>query len=113
MANLDIEIARGADWVKTLTVKYRNGSPVNLNGSVWVGQIKNKKATEDTVAATFSFALATNGSDGMVRATLSKEQSLLLRDSRVYSYDIFATFLGRRYRVLWGAADLQMNVTTL
>lgn len=113
MANLNIEIARGADWVKTLTVQYRDGTPVNMNGSVWVGQVKNPNATEDTVAATFSFALVTDGSDGLVRATLTKEQSLLLRKDRLYAYDIFATFLGRRYRVLWGNADLDPNITTL
>lgn len=112
MANLDITVARGADWVKTLTVKYRNGTPVNLNGSVWVGQVKNPNATEDTVAATFTFALVTDGTDGMVRVTLSKAQSLLLRKDRIYAYDIFATFLSRDYRVLWGNADLSPNITT-
>lgn len=112
MANLDITVARGADWVKTATVQYRNGTPVNLVGSVWVGEIKNPKAVGDSVVATFTFALVTDGSDGMVRITLSKEQSLLMRKDRLYAYDIFATFLGRRYRVLWGEAKLNLNVTT-
>lgn len=114
MANLDITVARGADWVKTLTVNYRNGLPVDLgDGSTWVGEIKNPNATQDTVAATFSFELVTDGSDGMIRMILTDDQSLLLRKNRLYAYDVFATILGRRYKVLWGNADLEPNITTL
>ncbi len=113
MANLDITVARGADWSKVLTFKDKSGVAVNINGSVMIGEVKNPNATVDTVAATFTFALVTNGSDGMVRMTLPKEQSLLLRKDREYTYDFFATLLGRRYRVLWGKVDLQINTTTL
>jgi hypothetical protein len=113
MANLDITVARGADWVKTLTVEYRSRLPVNIgDGSTWAGEIKNPNATQDTVAATFTFAVVTNGSDGMIRMTLTDDQSLLLRKDRLYAYDVFATILGRRYRVLWGNVDLQPNITT-
>lgn len=112
MANLDITVARGADWVKTLTVNYRDGLPVDIgDGTTWAGVIKNPNATQDTVAAEFTFEVVTDGSDGMIVMTLTDDQSLLLRKDRLYAYDVFATILGRRYRVLWGNVDLQPNLT--
>jgi len=113
MANLDITVARGADWVRVATIKDNGGNPVTVSASNFVGEIKNPNATVDTVAATFTFALVTDGTDGKIKFTLTKEQSLLLRKDRLYAYDIFATLLGRRYRMLWGNVDLEPNITTL
>ncbi len=113
MANLDITVARGADWVRVATIKDNGGTPVTVAAANFVGEIKNPNAPVDTVAATFTFALVTDGTDGKIRITLTKEQSLLLRKDRSYAYDIFATLLGRRYRMLWGKTGLDFNITTL
>lgn len=113
MANLDITVVRGADWSRVATIKYRNGTPVNINGSVFTGQVKNPNATEDTVAATFTFTLVTDGSDGKVTITLPKAQGELLRPDRLYIYDLFTTIAGKRYRFLWGNADVPKNTTPL
>ena len=103
MANLDITVARGADWSKTAQVAYKDRDPVNIgDGTTWVGQVKNPNATEDTVAATFTFDVVTNGSDGYITISLPAAQTSLLRKDRLYEYEIFATILSKRYRVLWG-----------
>ena len=113
MANLDITVARGADWVHVATIKDNGGTPVTVAAANFVGEVKNPNATVDTVAATFTFALVTDGTDGKIRITLTAAQSLLLRKDRLYAYDIFATLLSRRYRMLWGNVELQPNTTTL
>lgn len=113
MANLDIEISRGADWSKVATVADNAGTPITVAASNFTGQIKltsNLAAT--TPVASFSFALVTGGgADGKIRITLTKEQSLLLSRGKSYSYDIFATLLTRRYQLLWGSIILRDNVT--
>ena len=112
MANLDIEISRGADWSKVATVADNAGTPITVAALNFTGQIKltsNLAAT--TPVASFSFALFTGGTDGKIRITLTKEQSLLLSRGKSYSYDIFATLLSRRYQLLWGSIILRDNVT--
>ena len=112
MANLDIEIARGADWSKVATVVDNAGAAVTVAAANFTGQIKlasNLAAT--TPVASFSFALVNTGTDGKIRITLTKEQSLLLARGKVYAYDIFATLLTRRYQMLWGSITLRDNVT--
>lgn len=113
MANLDIEIARGADWSKVATVQDNAGAAVTVAVVDFVGEIKltsNLAATSPV--AEFTFALITiGGADGKIRITLTKEQSLLLARGKAYSYDIFATLLTRRYQLLWGSIILRDNVT--
>jgi len=110
MANLDITIERGADWSRVWTIQTRDRSVVDISGATFVGQIKNPKATEDTITAEFDFDFVTDGTDGKVTMSLTDTQSLLLRPDRGYSYSAYMTLGGRRYLVLWGRAILNSNI---
>lgn len=112
MAKLDITVARGADWSKVLTFKDKSGVAVDLSAALssFKGQMKKK---DGTTPSSFSFSFVTNGTDGKIRATLPSTQNLLQTKEGAYSYDIHGTILTRKYRILWGAVDFQLNVTEL
>ena len=108
MANLNLTIARGADWSKVLTFRDKAGVAVTVSAAAFEGQMK-KSGTG--TGATFTFANVTNGTDGKIRVTMTAAQTLTQTKSGTYSYDIFGTILTREYKVLWGSVDFQPNIT--
>lgn len=108
MANLNITVARGADWSKVLTFRDKLGVAVDISASTFTGQMKK---TGSGTGADFTFEFDTDGTDGKIRMTMTTAETLTQSKSGNYRYDVFADILGRDYRVLWGTVDFQPNIT--
>ena len=97
-ANFDITIDRASDWSIVLTIKDAYGTAINLEtdtdvGSpivykyAFTGEVRNKATKKEVVS--FTFDQTTNGDTGKLGISLSKANTLLLREPDTYEYDIF------------------------
>lgn len=118
--NLDILIEQGASFELQMTLKDETGTPIDLTGHVFKGQVR-KTYSDSTVLAEMSFVLADQGTDpGKVTASLTDTQTSALpvdaadgpdRPNFKYIYDIESGLAGKRYRWIQGAANISPEVT--
>jgi hypothetical protein len=123
-ANFDITIDRATDWSIVLTIKDTYGVAINLETITsagppivykydFTGEIRNKVTKKEVVS--FTFDKTTNGDTGQLGISLSKANTLLLREQDTYEYDIFmadtAVNPDTFTRLLEGDCFVQNNTT--
>lgn len=120
-AKYDITIEQGALFERLLTINDENGSPLNLTGYVFEGDICLSVATKTKPIATFEFEI-TDAAAGKVRMFISAEVSRAFkladktegtRVNAIYLYDVkYGPTGGERFRLLQGKCEVSPEVTT-
>jgi hypothetical protein len=116
----NLEIAQGSDYTLAMTLKDPTGTPIDLTGHTFTGQIR-KTASDFTVQASFTFILLNQGTDpGRVNMSLSAATSsgITLNKSQgasrkitTMTYDVESDNAGSITRWLEGLVQLSPEVT--
>lgn len=116
----NIEISQGSDYTLAITLKDPSGTPINLTGHTFTGQIR-KTASDFTIQAPFTFTLLDQGTDpGRVNMTLAASVSSGIsldkstgasRKITTMTYDVESDNAGSITRWLEGLVQLSPEVT--
>jgi hypothetical protein len=108
-ANYDITIDRAAEYTFVLTIQNPAGTPVNISGFSFYADIRD--LVNNTEAVSFSYTILDSGANGQVSFNLTEANTLALRSSGRYSYDIFMIRSGSTERLLYGSITVRANIT--
>lgn len=114
-------INQGEDFELQIIIKDSNGTPINLTGNTYAGQIRSKYDSS-TIIATFTITLGNQTTDpGLVYIRLSNTDTAAIvcdpataKDPRPltqFIYDIEETKAGKITRILEGIVSVSPNVT--
>lgn len=110
-ANYDITIDRAAEYTFVLTINNQVGTAVNISGAAFYADIRD--SVNNTEAVSFGYTILNSGANGQVSFNLTEANTLLLRSSGRYSYDIFMIRSGSGIteRLLYGSVTVRANTT--
>jgi hypothetical protein len=120
-ANYNITLNQGEDFELRLVIKDETGTPINLTGKSYAGQIRDKYDSS-SVAANFSFQLGNQVTDpGLLVVKMTNYESsqipckpatpLNKRPITEFVYDIEQNSGGSIIRILQGIVSVSPNVT--
>jgi hypothetical protein len=103
----DILIEKRADFSLPLLLTNASGSPFNLSGVTLTGQVR--RVFDNALQAVFNYSVLNSGSASVTLSLSSTQTSAI--DSSPSFYDIFLDTTSGSERILYGAADIDKNVT--
>ena len=113
-ANYDITIDRAAEYSFVLTIQNQLQEPIYLD-PVGVGPYAFYADIRETATkkgiVTFTATILDDGINGQVGFSLSEANTLLLKPSTEYEYDIFMQRGGVMERLLYGSVTVRANIT--
>lgn len=112
-ANYDITIDRAAEYNFVLTIQNQLGQPVDLApaGSIFNFYADIRETSTKKEIVSFTATVLDNGDNGQVAFNLQEDDTLVLRPSTAYEYDIFMRRNGVMERLLYGSVTVRANVT--
>jgi hypothetical protein len=111
-ANYDITIDRAAEYSFVLTIQNQlqpvdlapNDEPFDFYADI------RETATKKEIVS-FTPTILDNGDNGQVAFNLTEANTLLLKPSTAYEYDIFMRRSGVMERLLYGSITVRANIT--
>ena len=113
-ANYDITIDRAAEYSFVLTIQNYLKQPIDLEPSnaaayTFYADIRETNTKKEIVS--FTTLILDGGNNGQVSLRLTEADTLLLKPSLAYEYDIFMQRGGVMERLLYGSVTVRANVT--
>lgn len=113
-ANYDITIDRAAEYKFVLTLQNLLEQPVDLDppdadAFTFYADIRDAVTKKEMVS--FSSTILDNGNNGQVAFNLSEANTLLLKPSGKYEYDIFMRRGTVMERLIYGSVNVRANIT--
>ncbi len=105
----NFKIEQGSTFERILTVRQKNGAPVDLTGYTAEGQMR-EKADSQGIAAVFTMTFLEPRTEGKLKISLAASATAML-PARVYAYDLELGIDGRVERLLQGKAVVSAEVT--
>lgn len=120
-ASYNMTVNQGEDFDLQIIIKDETGTPINLTGSTYAGQIRDKYDSS-SIAASFSFTLGNQITDpGLLNVTMANTVTAAIpckpatatdkRPITEFIYDIEQTKAGLITRILEGIVAVSPNVT--
>ena len=113
-ANYDITIDRAAEYSFVLTIQNQLQEPIDLDPAEaaafgFFADIRETATKKEIVS--FTANILGDGNNGQVAFNLSEANTLLLKPSTEYEYDIFMQRGGVMERLLYGSVTVRANIT--
>ena len=113
-ANYDITIDRAAEYSFVLTIQNQLEEPIDLDPPAaaafgFFADIRETATKKEVVS--FTASILNGGDNGQVSFNLSEANTLLLKPSGSYEYDIFMQRGGVMERLLYGSVTVRANIT--
>ena len=113
-ANYDITIDRAAEYSFVLTIQNQLGVAVDLDPPAaaaygFFADIRDAVTKKEVVS--FTPTILNDGNNGEVAFNLSEANTLLLKPSGSYEYDIFMQRAATMERLLYGSVTVRANIT--
>jgi hypothetical protein len=113
-ANYDITIDRAAEYKFVLTIQNQLEQPIDLDPAEadafnFYADIRETATKKEIVS--FTYQILDGGDNGQVAFNLSEADTLLLKPSAAYEYDIFMQRSGVMERLLFGSVTVRANIT--
>lgn len=113
-ANYDITIDRAAEYSFVLTIQNQLKQPIDLDPDDsaefdFYADIRETGTKKEIVS--FTPTILDNGDNGQVAFNLTEANTLLLKPSTAYEYDIFMRRGGVMERLLYGSVTVRANIT--
>lgn len=113
-ANYDITIDRAAEYSFVLTIQNQLGEAIDLNPAEadafdFYADIRETTTKKEVVS--FTPTILDSGDNGQVAFNLTEANTLLLKPSTAYEYDIFMRRGGVMERLLYGSVTVRANIT--
>ena len=113
-ANYDITIDRAAEYSFVLTIQNQLKQPIDLDppdaaAYGFYADIRDAVTKKEVVS--FTPTILNDGDNGQVAFNLSEANTLLLKPSGSYEYDIFMQRGGVMERLLYGSVTVRANIT--
>lgn len=113
-ANYDITIDRAAEYSFVLTIQNQLAQPIDLAPPAaaaygFYADIRETATKKEIVS--FTATILDDGNNGQVKLSLSESDTLSLKPSTDYEYDIFMQRSGVMERLLYGSVTVRANVT--
>jgi hypothetical protein len=113
-ANYDITIDRAAEYSFVLTIQNQLAQPIDLDPPAaaaygFYADIRETATKKEIVS--FTATILDDGNNGQVKLSLSESDTLSLKPSTDYEYDIFMQRSGVMERLLYGSVTVRANVT--
>lgn len=113
-ANYDITIDRAAEYSFVLTIQNQLKQPIDLDPPAaspygFYADIRDAITKKEVVS--FTATILDDGNNGQVAFNLSEANTLLLKPSGSYEYDIFMQRGGVMERLLYGSVTVRANIT--
>ena len=110
-ANYDITIDRAAEYTFVLTIQNQAGTAVNLGGDSVTFYADIREVASKKEAVSFTTEILSSGVNGQVKLSLTEANTLTLRPSLAYEYDIFLKRGTVMERLLEGSVTVRANIT--
>jgi hypothetical protein len=113
-ANYDITIDRAAEYSFVLTIQNQLGVAIDLDPPdadpyTFYADIRETGTKKEVVS--FTATIIDNGNNGQVAFNLTEANTLLLKPSTAYEYDIFMRRAGVMERLIFGSVTVRANIT--
>jgi hypothetical protein len=113
-ANYDITIDRAAEYSFVLTIQNQLEVPIDLDPPAaaaygFFADIRDANTKKEVVS--FTATILDDGNNGQVAFNLSEANTLLLKPSGSYEYDIFMQRGGVMERLIFGSVTVRANIT--
>ena len=108
-ANYDITIDRAAEYTFVLTIQNQAGTAVDIGSATFYADIREAVGKKEAVS--FTTAILDSGVNGQVRLSLTEANTLTLKTSLGYEYDIFMQRGTVMERLLEGSVTVRANIT--
>ena len=113
-ANYDITIDRAAEYSFVLTIQNQLEQPIDLDPPAsaafnFYADIRETATKKEVVS--FTASVLDDGNNGQVAFNLSEANTLLLKPTGAYEYDIFMQRGGVMERLLYGSVTVRANIT--
>ncbi len=113
-ANYDITIDRAAEYSFVLTIQNQLGEAIDLDPPAadpyaFYADVRETATKKEIVS--FTATILDGGNNGQVSFNLSEANTLLLKPSTDYEYDIFMQRGGVMERLLYGSVTVRANIT--
>ena len=113
-ANYDITIDRAAEYKFVLTLQNQLQEPIDLDPPAadpyaFYADIRETVTKKKIVS--FDASILDGGNNGQVAFNLQEDDTLLLKPSTEYEYDIFMQRNGVMERLLYGSVTVRANIT--
>jgi hypothetical protein len=113
-ANYDITIDRAAEYSFVLTIQNQLEVPIDLDPPAsaafdFYADIRETVTKKEVVS--FTAAVLDDGNNGQVAFNLTEANTLLLKPSGSYEYDIFMRRGSVMERLLYGSVTVRANIT--
>jgi hypothetical protein len=108
-ANYDITIDRAAEYTFVLTIQNQAGTAVDIGSATFYADIREAASKKEVVS--FTTAILSSGVNGQVQLSLTEANTLTLRPSLAYEYDIFMRRGTVMERLLEGSVTVRANIT--
>ena len=113
-ANYDITIDRAAEYSFVLTIQNQLEQPIDLDppdaaAFGFYADIRETATKKEVVS--FTASILNDGDNGQVSFNLSEANTLLLKPTGIYEYDIFMQRGGVMERLLYGSVTVRANIT--
>ena len=108
-ANYNITIDRAAEYTFVLTIQNQAGTAVNIAGAAFYADIRDLATRRK--ATSFTPTILDSGVNGQVSFNLTEANTLALRPSGRYVYDIFMRRSGVTDRLIEGSVTVRDNAT--
>ena len=108
-ANYDITIDRAAEYTFVLTIQTTVNSAVTIGSAAFYADIRD--ATTRRKAVSFTPTILDSGVNGQVSFNLTEANTLALRSSGRYVFDIFMRRSGVTERLIEGSVTVRDNAT--
>lgn len=113
-ANYDITIDRAAEYSFVLTIQNQLKQPIDLDPPsadpyIFYADIRETATKKEIVS--FTPTILDGGDSGQVAFNLQEDDTLLLKPSTKYEYDIFMQRNGVMERLLFGSVTVRANIT--
>ena len=113
-ANYDITIDRAAEYSFVLTIQNQLEEAIDLDPAEaaaysFYADIRETATKKEIVS--FTATILDDGDNGQVSFNLTEANTLLLKPSTAYEYDIFMNRNGVMERLLYGSVTVRANIT--
>ena len=108
-ANYDITIDRAAEYSFVLTIQNQASAAVNIGSATFYADIRETATKKEVVS--FTTTILDSGVNGQVSLALTEANTLLLKSTGDYEYDIFMRRGSVMERLLYGSVVVRANTT--
>ncbi len=109
-ANYDITIDRAAEYSFVLTIQDELQQLLDLSEDTsFFSDIRESNTKKEVLV--FNPILIDNGLSGQISFNLSENNTLVLKPSQPYEYDIFMRRSDKTRRLLYGSVSVRANIT--